>query len=90
MTIVSGAVPRVVETVRDKEVSTEWILALAGVATPVPEEMKNKHSWKGKSRLRLLMAVVDVPEVPVVLEQCTTPLDGGVPAGGPAGHRDMR
>ena len=35
-------------------------------------------------------AVVDggcgVPEVPVVLEQ----LDGGVPAGGPAGHRDIQ
>ena len=52
MTNVSGAVPRVVETVT----STEWILALAAVTTLFPEEMKNKHSQKGKSRLRLLMA----------------------------------
>ena len=61
-----------------------------GVATLYPKEMKKKkHSRKGKSRLRLLMAAVDVPEVPVVLEHCTTPLDGGVQAGGPAGHREM-
>ena len=36
----------------------EWIRALAGVATLYPEEMKNKHSRKEKSRLRLLMAAV--------------------------------
>ena len=34
----------------------ERIRALAGVATLYPEGMKNKHSGKGKSRLRLLMA----------------------------------
>ena len=35
----------------------EWIRALVGVATLYPEQTKNKHSRKGKSRLRLLMAV---------------------------------
>ena len=34
----------------------EWIRALAAVATLYPEEMKNKHFWKGKSRLRLWTA----------------------------------
>ena len=34
----------------------EWIPALAAVATSYPEEMKNKHSRKGKSKLLLLMA----------------------------------
>ena len=34
----------------------EWIRALAAVATLCPEGMKNKHSRKGKSRLRLLVA----------------------------------
>ena len=29
---------------------------LASVATLYPEEVKNKHSWKEKSRLRLLIA----------------------------------
>ena len=38
-----------------------WIKALATVATLYPEEMKNKHSWKGKSRLRLLMAAAKFP-----------------------------
>ena len=36
----------------------EWIRALVAVATLYPEEMKNKNSRKGKSRLRLLMAAV--------------------------------
>ena len=31
-----------------------------GVATLYPEEMKNKHSRKGKSRLRLLMAAAKI------------------------------
>ena len=34
----------------------EWIRALAAVATQNPEPTKNKHSRKGKSRLRLSMA----------------------------------
>ena len=34
----------------------KWIWALAAVATLYSEEMKNKHSKKGKSRLRLLVA----------------------------------
>ena len=34
----------------------EWVWALLVVATLYPEEMKNKHSRKGKSRLRLWMA----------------------------------
>ena len=34
----------------------EWIQVLEAVATLYSEEMKNKHSRKGKSRLRLLMA----------------------------------
>ena len=62
----------------------EWIWALAAVATLYPEEMKNKHSRKGKSRLRLLMAAATFQRYQW---QCTTPLDGGVPA---AGHLDMR
>ena len=39
----------------------EWIPALAAVATLYPEDMKNKHSRKGKSRLRLLMAAATLP-----------------------------
>ena len=62
----------------------EWIRALAGVATLYSQEMKNKHSGKEKSRLQFLMAAA------MVLEQCLAPLDGGVPAGGHAGHWDMR
>ena len=69
----------------------EWIRALPAVATLYPEEMKNKHFWKAKSRLRVLVdGGCDFPEVPVVLEPCSAPLDGGVPAGGPAGHQDTR
>ena len=34
----------------------EWIRALGGCRDSVPEEMKNKHSKKGKPRLRLLVA----------------------------------
>ena len=44
---------------------------------------------EGKSRLRLLMAAATFQRYQWYLEQCTTPLDGGVPASGPAGHRDM-
>ena len=39
----------------------EWIRAPAGVATLYNEEMKNKHSRKGTSRLRLLMAAATFP-----------------------------
>ena len=45
---------------------------------------------EGENQAAVVGGGWDVPEVPVVLEQCTTPLDGGVPAGGRAGHRDMR
>ena len=68
----------------------EWIWALAAVATLYRVEMKNKHSRKGEVQAAVVDGGCDVPEVPVVLEQCTTPLDGGGPAGGPAGHGDMR
>ena len=34
----------------------EWVRALAAVGTLYPAEMRNKHSRKGKSGLRLLMA----------------------------------
>ena len=34
----------------------EWIWALSAVATLYTEEMKHKHSGKGKSRLQFLMA----------------------------------
>ena len=44
--------------VTSMKVLAKWIRAPAGVATLTPEEMKNKHSRKGKSRLRLLMAAV--------------------------------
>ena len=39
----------------------EWIRALAAVATLYPDEVKNNHSRKGKSRLRLLMAAATFP-----------------------------
>ena len=39
---------------------------------------------EGKSRLQFLMAAATFQRY-----QCTTPLDGGVQAGGPAGHREM-
>ena len=35
-----------------------WIRALAAVATMLPNEVKNKNSRKGKSRLRIFMAAV--------------------------------
>ena len=37
-----------------------------------------------------LMAAATFQRYQWYLGQCTTPLDGGVPAGGPAGHRDTR
>ena len=55
----------------------EWIWALAAVATLYPEEMKNKHSRKGEVQAAVVDGGCDVPEVPVVLEQCKTPVDGG-------------
>ena len=54
----------------------EWIWALAAVATLYPEEAE------------VVDGGCDVPEVPAVPEQRTTPLDGS--ASGPAGHRYMR
>ena len=68
----------------------ERIRALAAVATLYPEEIKKKTFLEGEVQAAVVGGGCDVPEVPVVLEQCTTPLGGGVPAGGPAGHRDVR
>ena len=39
----------------------EWIRTLAAVATLFLEETKNKHFWRRKSRLRLLMAAATFP-----------------------------
>ena len=63
----------------------EWIRAWAALATLHPEDLKNKHSRKGKSRLRFLMAAATFQRCQWYLAQCTTPLDGGVPAGGHSG-----
>ena len=68
----------------------EWIRALAAVATLYPEGMKKQAFREGEVKAAVVDGGCDIPEVPVVLEQCTTPLDGGVPAGGPAGHQDTR
>ena len=40
--------------------STKSAEVWSGLATLYPEEMKNKHSQKGKSRLRLLMAAAKI------------------------------
>ena len=49
---------------------------------------KNKHSPKGKSRLRLMRAAATFQRYQWYLDNAR--LRCGVPAGGPAGHRDMR
>ena len=52
---------------------------------------KKKQAFpEGEVQAAVVDGGCDDPEVPVELEQCRTPLDGGVPAGGPAGLRDMR
>ena len=56
----------------------------------VPRRDEEQAFLEGEVLAAVVDGGCDVPEVPVVLEQCTTPLDGAVPAGGPAGHRDVR
>ena len=51
----------------------EWIRALDAVATLNPEEMKNNPSRKGGVQAAVVDGGCDVPEVPVLPEQCTTP-----------------
>ena len=54
---------------------------LSRLCTP---KMENKHSRKGKSRLRLLMAAATFQRYQWYL------INARLPAGGPPGHRDMR
>ena len=68
----------------------EWIRARRLSRTLYPEKMKKEAFLEGEVQVSVVDGGCDVPEVPVVLEQCTTPLDGGVPAGGPPRHHDMR
>ena len=65
-------------------------LGLGGCRDSVPRRDETQAFPEGEVQAAVVDGGCDVPEVPVVLEQCTTPLDGGVPAGGTAGHRDMR
>ena len=54
-----GEVDLAIADVRSARAWTDlacWIRALAAVATMFPNELKNKNSRKGKSRLRILMA----------------------------------
>ena len=68
----------------------EWIRALEAVATLYPPRGGKQAFPEGEVKAAVVDGGCDVPEVPVVLEHCTSPLDGAVPAGGPAGHPDMR
>ena len=68
----------------------EWIRAEAACRDSVLRRDAKQAFQEGDNQAAVVGGGCDVPEVPVVLEQCTTPLDGGVPAGGPAGHRDVR
>ena len=62
----------------------EWILYF--------KRRKKKQAFpEGEVQAAVVDGGCDVPEVPEVLEQCTTPLDGGVQAGGACvGTGDMR
>ena len=61
-----------------------------GCCDSVPRRDEKQAFPEGEVQAVVVDGGCDVLVLPVVLEQCTTPLDGGVPAGGPAGHRDMR
>ena len=60
-----------------------------GCRDSVPRRDEEQAFPEGKVQATVVGGGVDVPEVPVVPEQCTTPLDGGGPAGGPAEHGDV-
>ena len=47
-----------------------WIRALAAVATTFPNDLKNKNSREGKSRLRIFNGGGNVRTLRVVHEQC--------------------
>ena len=68
----------------------EWILGPGGCRDSVPRRDEKQAFPEGEVQAAVVDGGCDVPEVPVVLEQCTTPLGGGVPAGGPAGHLNVR
>ena len=54
----------------------------AGCRDSVPRRDEEQAFPEGEVQAAVINGGCDVPELPVVPEQCTTPLDGGEPAGG--------